>query len=283
MADLSWLRLGLRSRTPNVPRSPTTSDRAPAREPQPCEHHKQDSSQIPSYLSLTSHASNSPEPISSGSDGGLLIREQDRIWYNPNLDQMVEALQVALMTKGILSPIPVEYNTYVLHLVEGFADSREEIRTADAAYAGVKQSLEQNLEEFRLLVDDWLEREKQYKAEIKRLEVLLSRTSLEGLEAVALARTNSVVDRSGPEAKEFISRLTRLSSHHKDHSSSRHHKRPCDDRLDPIIVPEPSLVAPRETSQWSMKHIDHVESGGSSEHNGTGLAGKTPAIKGMSL
>ncbi len=86
---------------------------------------------------------------------------------------MVEALQVLLMTHGALEPIPIQYNSYVLHLVEGFAVAQENIRKAEAAYREAKQSLEHNLEQFRLVADDWLERESQYRAEVKRLEVLL--------------------------------------------------------------------------------------------------------------
>ncbi|KAI5919091.1 hypothetical protein F4810DRAFT_520079 [Camillea tinctor] len=272
MADLSWLRLGQRSRTSNAPQSPSTSERPSTREPQPGECRKHDPSQASSYLSLNGRASNSPERLASSSNGDLLIREQDRIWYNPSLEQMVEALQVAIMSGGILSPIPVEYNTYVLHLIEGFANSHEKIRAIDRAYTGVKQSLEQNLEEFKSLVDDWLTREKQYKAEIKRLEVLLSRTSREGLEAVTLARTNSVVDRSGPEAKEFISRLMRLNTHHEEHMSSRRHVSSCD-RPDRTALPSPG-APPWEASQWTLLPIDDTGPRSSSGHGNMKTRGK---------
>ncbi|KAI0377402.1 hypothetical protein F5Y04DRAFT_291774 [Hypomontagnella monticulosa] len=198
MADFSWLRLGQHSHVPNTPRSPAPSERAPSR--------------VPSYLSLKSRSSISPEPL-DGSTSSLLVREHDKIWYNPSLEQMVEALQVIMLTKGVLQPIPIEYNSYVLHLIEGFASSQKRIRAIDTARAETKHSLEQHLEHFKLVADEWLEREGQYKSEIKRLEVLLSRTSRDGLEAVTLARTNSVVDRNGPQAKKFVSTLKRLSTH----------------------------------------------------------------------
>ncbi|CAJ2507988.1 Uu.00g091740.m01.CDS01 [Anthostomella pinea] len=224
VADLSWFRLGQRSRTPNATRSPTSSERAPPRDRESqqmgTDHRRPGPSRVPSYLSLASRASFSPEPLPGGSETSLLVRDQDKIWYNPSLDQMVEVLQVNIMTQGILEPIPVQYNTYVLHLIEGFADSQDKIRTADAACAEAKQSLEQILEQCRLVADDWMEREKQYKAEIKRLEVLLSRTSQDGLEAVTLARTNSVVDRAGPGARHFLSRLKRLGKNVTEGSSS---------------------------------------------------------------
>ncbi|KAI1800574.1 hypothetical protein F4811DRAFT_564671 [Daldinia bambusicola] len=196
MTDFSWLRLGQRSLTPSIPRTPTSPERGPRR--------------AASNLSLASRSS--LEPLTASSDASLFVREQDKIWYNPSLDQMVEALQVVLMTQGTLRPIPIEYNSYILHLIEGFANVQERIQTVDSAYAEARHSLEHHLEHFKSVADEWLEREGQYRAEIKRLEVLLSRTSSDGLEAVTLARTNSVVDRNGPEAKKFVSRLKRLST-----------------------------------------------------------------------
>lgn len=86
---------------------------------------------------------------------------------------MVEALQVRLMTRGLVEPIPVEYNSYVIHLVEGFAGAQEKIRNMEAACEEMKLSLERNFEQFRLVADEWFEKETQYRAEVKRLEVLL--------------------------------------------------------------------------------------------------------------
>lgn len=199
MADFSWLRLGQHSRTPTTPRSSISPERGPT--------------QGPSHLSLATHTSFSPDPLTSGNEAGLFLRERDKIWYNPSLDQMVETLQVVMMTHGILKPIPIEYNSYVLHLIEGFANSQERIQVAEAARTEAKHSLEHHLEHFQSMADEWLEREGQYKSEIKRLEVLLSRTSRDGLEAVTIARTNSVVDRDGPRAKQFVSKLKHISTH----------------------------------------------------------------------
>jgi hypothetical protein len=90
-----------------------------------------------------------------------------------SLDQMVEALQVFLMTHDVFTPIPIKYNSYVLHLVEGLANAKETIRKIESAYEESKQTLEQNLEQFKQVADEWQECESQYRAEVKRLEVLL--------------------------------------------------------------------------------------------------------------
>ncbi|KAJ8124845.1 hypothetical protein O1611_g8794 [Lasiodiplodia mahajangana] len=150
----------------------------------------------------------------------LFVRSQDKVWYNPSLDQMVETLQTLLMTHGVLEPIPIEYNSYVLHLVDGFAKARENTRKAEAACQEARQSLEHNLDEFRQLANDWLERESQYRSEVKRLEVLLSKSSQGGLEVVTLARTNSIVDRSGFRDGGLISRLSKFRKHPTNDSVS---------------------------------------------------------------
>ncbi|KAI1414234.1 hypothetical protein F5Y13DRAFT_188332 [Hypoxylon sp. FL1857] len=191
MADFTWLRLGQRSRTPSAPRSPASPEGGPIQD---------------SRYSLSS------EQLAGNSSTGLLVREQDKIWHSPSLNQMVEAVQAQIMTQGVLHPIPVQYNSYILHLIEGFAKAQERIRELDDARSEAKYALDYHLHHFKSIADEWIEREDQYKAEIKRLEVLLSRTSRDGLEAVTLARTNSVVDRNGPQAKKFVSKLKDFSA-----------------------------------------------------------------------
>ncbi|KAF2971217.1 hypothetical protein GQX73_g2316 [Xylaria multiplex] len=203
---LSWLKLGPRARTPSIPLSTNSVEGKVSHDSQPSDPRRPASSRMSSH-------DTEPSPTTD-SAAHLLIRSQDQVWYNPSLDQMVEALQVLLMENGVLHPIPIQYNSYVLHLVEGFAAAQENIRKAETAYRELKQSLEHNFEQFCLVADDWLERESQYRAEVKRLEVLLSKSSKSGLEAVALARTNSIVDRSGSKGGGFLSRLDKLRKHY---------------------------------------------------------------------
>ncbi|KAI1133886.1 hypothetical protein F5Y05DRAFT_406901 [Hypoxylon sp. FL0543] len=201
MADFSWLRLGQRSRTPGAPRSAVPPESGP--------------SNISRRLSQASRSSLSLEPLEGNSNADMLVREHDKTWHNPSLEQMVEALQVKIMSQGALQPIPVEYNSYILHLIEGFAKAQKRIRALDDARAEAKYALDHHLHHFKSTADEWMEREREYKSEVKRLEVLLSRTSRDGLEAVTLARTNSVVDRNGPQATKFISKLKHLSNNAK--------------------------------------------------------------------
>ncbi|KAI0515339.1 hypothetical protein F5B22DRAFT_656033 [Xylaria bambusicola] len=210
---LSWLKLGPRARTPTNPLTANSSECKATRDSQPCGARRPGSSRT----SACTPPECGHEPASADdSVDDLLIRDQDQVWYNPSLNQMVEALQVLLLHQGLFEPIPIRYNSYVLHLIEGYAKSQGRIRSVEAAHQETKQSLEQNIEQLRHAANYWLERESQYRAEVKRLEVLLSKCSKNGLEAVTLARTNSVVDRNVTEGAELLSRLATVSKPHSN-------------------------------------------------------------------
>ncbi|KAI1320742.1 hypothetical protein F5Y16DRAFT_405519 [Xylariaceae sp. FL0255] len=183
----------------------------------------------------------------------LPVRQQDHVWFNPNLDQMVEALQVSLMTRGLLEPIPIAHNAYVLHLVDAFVDAQRQLRELDS-------TLEQTVDEFRVLADHWAERESQYRAEVKRLEVLLSRSSHNGLEAVALARANSLVDRSGrtapPKSPKVEKKplLPKILDHDNDFRMSEQFRRQ-------------DAIAQRRTYPHTSEHVDPLSAAEPIERN----------------
>lgn len=254
MADLSWLRFGQRSRTPGIPKSPTTSERASVHEPE--EHRRHMPSRVSSYLSLNSRFSFSPEPPTPITSQSILVKYQDKVWHNPNLVQMVEALQVMMMTRGVSNPIPAEYNSYVLHLIEAFHGTHEKLEKASSACEEAMQARSLAVEDFRMVADEWERRETQYKAEVKRLEVLLARTSRDGLETVTLARTGSVVDRDGLNPKQFVSRLKELRKQALQTESS-----PQPDTHDdgPVFfgqVPSPEANVLKMLQQIDSKHTD---------------------------
>lgn len=146
----------------------------------------------------------------------VFLREADRIWHAPSLDQMIESLQVAMMNKpSTLEPLPIQYNGHVLALLEGYAKLRRELddtrRAAADEVEEVKKLRIQELEAYRLLSEDWLKRQKDYDAEVKRLELLLAHHTQEGMATVALARAGSVVDRGARARKGFEERVKRLS------------------------------------------------------------------------
>lgn len=95
-------------------------------------------------------------------------------------------------------------------LIEGFARATRQLRDRDERLAELRDLREKELEQFRGLSEEWMQREEGYKAEIKRLELVLARESRDGVASVALARQESLVDRTG--SKKFRARVGRISN-----------------------------------------------------------------------
>ncbi len=139
----------------------------------------------------------------------LKLNETDRTWHNPSLKQMVEALQVTIMSAPTPAPIPAKYSSYVLHLIEGICQLQHKLDGAKAEIREATGAHERDLEQFTGMSEEWIVREKQFKAEILRLEKLLARHSRDGMETVALARGNSLVNRS--DTRRFVAKIHRVS------------------------------------------------------------------------
>ncbi|RYO93604.1 hypothetical protein DL766_010527 [Monosporascus sp. MC13-8B] len=259
MAD-NQLRPGPRSRSANT-RSPTIPEHRPfisASEPGTEEHRRHGPRRAASYLSLASRTSLSPEPptpLTGNSDASFFVHDEDKVWYNPSPEQMAEALLVGLMERGSSVPIPVDQNSYVLSLIEAFGLNLEVIKLIEAEYIKAKEEQERDKEHFKKLADEWLKREKQYKAEVKRLELLLCRTSQQGLEAVTLARRHSVVDRNGAGAKKLTSELKRLSAHQREEKSPDKPWERKAPEFEPSIFSNQLTDDPPEVSSYSREQM----------------------------
>jgi hypothetical protein len=158
------------------------------------------------------HHQADPPKSSNGYDDGINVPEAERTWYTPTVHQMIETLQVAMMTKkDALQPLPIRFNSHILALAEGYSKMRRELAQQTQKVAEVQNLRERELEEFRAISDEWLTREKGYQAEIKRLELELADTE-RGMEAVVIARDRSLVDRGAMARKRFENRVKRLSA-----------------------------------------------------------------------
>ena len=157
--------------------------------------------------SLEWEASSSAASIASqrSAGDGFKFVEQDQTWERPSLEHMAEALLCGMMKSGPATPIPVRMNSYVLHLIEGVRNLQTENEKNKEANA----ARERDLEQFREMSDEWIAREHLYKAEIRRLEKLLARHSKDGMETVAIARSNTLVNRS--DTRRFVDKIHRVS------------------------------------------------------------------------
>lgn len=227
MADGNWLRLlsGPRSRTPAKPTnsaspplessaSATTSQQGNPQQPkqdaqqneQPTgpdaeaipqrrthSGHSKALSRLPSWPALSQAASTPAAPKSSTPD--LFVREADRVAHNPSMDHIVDTLLAAVMSKPALEPLGPEYGSSILHLIEAYAAAKKEASKAQNELSQAVERRQKENDDFDTLVTEWTIHEARYKAEIKRLEVIIHRTSGSGLEAVSMARSGSLIRR----------------------------------------------------------------------------------------
>lgn len=120
------------------------------------------------------------------------ISRADAVWDNPSPDQMAEMLKVAMMTQSTMDPLPIHFNSCILHVVEAYWHLRERSKSSLKEIEDMKESHKKDIKEFENMAHSWEESEKNYKAEVKRLELLLSKTK-GGMATVAMARSNSVL------------------------------------------------------------------------------------------
>lgn len=125
-----------------------------------------------------------------------------------------------MMTKESCAQVPADYNSCILHILEGYRDLRQQLKSRNEELAKLKALQDTQMAEFEKLGLEWALREKDYKGEVKKLEILLA-NGPQGLEAVSLARASSVVhDRpSGESIEEGIERIK--SQSHRGPSDKR--------------------------------------------------------------
>lgn len=126
---------------------------------------------------------------------------------------MAEMVKVVMMTQSSFDPIPIQYNSAILNVLEDYYDLYMEREEKDRAIEELKESHLRDIKDFENLIGEWEENEKNYKVEMKKLEVLLSRTE-GGLEKVALARTKSTVHGYVKNSETIAKRVATIKERH---------------------------------------------------------------------
>lgn len=106
----------------------------------------------------------------------------------------------------VRTPLPVRFNSHVLAVIEGYRNQRKELAKAAQDIADVQELRERDADSFGRMSSEWMARERDFLAEIKRLELQLADTQ-NGMEAVMLARSGSLVDRGAMGRKKFEERM----------------------------------------------------------------------------
>lgn len=129
-------------------------------------------------------------------------------WENPSLKQMVETVSCTMMKNGSSAPIPRHLNGWIAGMMEEVSHQTRELDSLRVQIADLKATREEEIIAFSKVTEEWAQREKDFKAEINRLEHIISDTQ-QGAESVMLARAGSVVNRN--DGRAFRAKLDRLS------------------------------------------------------------------------
>ncbi|KAM0199566.1 hypothetical protein ACHAPA_006875 [Fusarium lateritium] len=137
----------------------------------------------------TASASNADSAMDE--EDKLFINAAQQVWHSPSVEQIADSLRVALMTTAANEPLSAEYRPHVLLLCEAYGTRHSKI-------AKLEHQLKQEVDRHTSVEEHWMVQEARYKAEVKRLEMFIHRTSGTGMEAVALARAGSLIRSNRP-------------------------------------------------------------------------------------
>ncbi|KAH7141159.1 hypothetical protein B0J13DRAFT_52252 [Dactylonectria estremocensis] len=154
-------------------------------------HHRKDGSRLSSW-----HGFMKPTSLAAGMNdeqANNVVGGGDITWHNPSMEQMVDALRVAMMTKSVLEPLSKTYHSHIVHLIEGYSLLQANVNAVQQELVSMEALRQGEIEAYRAKQEFWMVQEARYKAEIKRLELVIHQTSDNGLEAVMLARSGSLL------------------------------------------------------------------------------------------
>ncbi|KKY29650.1 hypothetical protein UCDDA912_g10427 [Diaporthe ampelina] len=133
-----------------------------------------------------------------------------------------------MMKNGSSAPIPRHLNGWIAGIVEEVSHQTSELESMRVQIAELKATRQEEVIEFSKVTEEWAEREKNFKAEINRLEHIISDTQ-QGAESVMLARAESVVNRN--DGRAFRAKLERLSRSDEGDGHALEESHPADDNL----------------------------------------------------
>ncbi|KAM0438898.1 hypothetical protein ACHAPT_001659 [Fusarium lateritium] len=217
MADTGWLRfLGAnKSRTHGLssPRSePALQDLVKmsqrSTDAQTLPHERQTMARVASWQGLADAEQATPKAsvpesppfvVEAGEVDKLFINAGQQVWHNPSMDQIAGALRAALMTNPANQPLSAEYRPHILYLLEGYSNIHHKIAKLERDLANTNDVLEKQTQRHDTIEEHWMVQEARYKAEVKRLELVIHEISGKSLKAVAMARAGSLI-RTRPRA-----------------------------------------------------------------------------------
>ncbi|KAB8297311.1 hypothetical protein EYC80_002663 [Monilinia laxa] len=174
-------------------------------------------SRVSSYIGFRSSTANLQAPETFTFQH---VNIPENVYHKPSGSQMAETLKVVMMTRNLMEPVPIEYNTCILHVLESYNDLQEQLEAKDREIEGIKLRHTKDIGEFDVMGEQWKAKEKDYQKEIKNLEVLLSKTE-GGMENVTMARSKSVLHGTRKAADLFEDGMEKIKQNFARYSSGR--------------------------------------------------------------
>ncbi|KAL0933029.1 uncharacterized protein CTRU02_211992 [Colletotrichum truncatum] len=205
-----------------------------------------DCPRIKSKGSLESSYQLSPPSVAQGD--GLFFQERNQTDHPARLNHMVNTLHNIMMTKPTLAPVPIEHNSCILHLLEGYWNLQEQLKKTNQALAAEKKTNERILKEFSRMTSEWDNKEADFLAEIKRIELVLASVAPDGVGAVVLARSGSVLDRGSRTSKLLQGKVEKIHQMNPKKDTNRSNT-----LMDPSTTAAPKSPRRTHTTLLSMR------------------------------
>jgi hypothetical protein len=151
------------------------------------------------------------------------LKDPDSVYHEPSGDQLAEMLKVVMMNQSTMDPVPLQYNSTILLVLEAYQDLRMQLIAKEEAIDALKESHTKDIKDFEDLASQWHQKESDYKTELKKLEVLLSKTE-GGMESVAMARSKSVIhgaEKASDTIKRGIGTIKERNSARNSHDAGK--------------------------------------------------------------
>lgn len=233
MADIQQWRRKIqptKTRTTAIFPTPTVEESDDLRPPTPKRRLKP---KISAYFNQPSK----PEPFTEDHSTSQLPRwPLDQVYPDPRPEEEMDAIMCHLMADPY-TRLDVHFNASLMRIFEAYLTRKDDTvrlqRRCDEAMA----TAEAVVAKLHMAEKEWEDEKVDYKEEVKRLEVLLSRTSSQGLAEVTMARQYSKLrgrNHGGARKKETIFEfLEKTTKRHDQDTSWSNQRGECVVRCDP--------------------------------------------------
>lgn len=116
----------------------------------------------------------------------------DQLYLNPKAEEEIDSVMCVLMSDPY-AQLDVHFNASLMRIFENYLELRKENDELQKRLDEERAGSQAIISRFNMTEKDWEDEKQDYRVEVKRLEVLLSKASKRGLAEVTLARQDSKI------------------------------------------------------------------------------------------